>query len=97
MTDIEDKFRIQIFEYIRDYLREHEQLSPTYREIADGCFMATSTIAQHLAHLEAREWIIREYKIPRSIRLGKHAPGDKQLERLKAAMQKKEAEATSKK
>lgn len=92
MTEIEDKFRVQIFEYIRDYLREHEQLPPTQREIAEGCFMAPSTMAQHLAHLEAREWIIREYNIPRSIRLGKNAPSDKQLEKLKVELEKKELE-----
>lgn len=91
MTEIEDKLRIQIFEYIRDYLHDHEQLSPTYREIADGCFMATSTMAQHLAHLEAREWIIREYNIPRSIRLGKNAPSHVRLERMKAVIEKKES------
>lgn len=92
MTEHEDKFKVQIFEFIRDYLREHEQLSPTQREIADACFMAPSTMALHLAHLEAREWIIRDYNIPRSIRLGKNAPNDEQLKKIKAALAEKEAE-----
>jgi SOS-response transcriptional repressor LexA len=92
VTTIENKFRIQIFEYIRNYLQEHEHLSPTYREIADGCYMATSTMAQHLVHLEAREWIIREYNIPRSIRLGKNAPSEAQLEKIKAALEEKDSQ-----
>jgi hypothetical protein len=49
-------------------------------------------MAQHLVHLEAREWIIREYNIPRSIRLGKNAPSEAQLEKIKAELDEKAAQ-----
>jgi SOS-response transcriptional repressor LexA len=96
MTEIEDLLTLQVFEYIKDYLQEQEQLSPTYREIAEGSLMAMSTMAQHLVRLESKEWIIREYKLPRSIRLGKNAPTDKQLQKMKEVAQKKALEATRK-
>ena len=96
MTEIEDILTLQVFEYIKDYIQEHEQLSPTYREIAEGCYMATSTMTQHLVRLEMKEWIIREYKIPRSIRLGKRVPTDEQLQKMKKIDQKKAIEEAAK-
>lgn len=94
MTEIDDINTLQVFEYIQDYLQEHELLPPTYREIAEGCYMATSTMAQHLVRLEMKEWIIREYKIARSVRLGKNAPTDEQLQKMKATAIKKMEEKT---
>ncbi len=62
-----------VYEFIRDYWQMY-RLSPTLREIATGCYMGHTSVLPHLAKLEAREWIIREEGIARSIRLGTRAP-----------------------
>ncbi len=64
----------KIYEYIRDYIQEHENLSPTLREIAEGCHMHHTSLLRHLDKLEAKEWIIREIGRARTIRLGRNAP-----------------------
>lgn len=65
---------VQIYRYIHDYIHEHENLSPTLREIAQGCAMHHTSVLRHLDKLEAKEWIIREIGLSRTIRLGRQAP-----------------------
>jgi hypothetical protein len=36
--------------------------------------MSHTTVYSHLGILEGKDWIVREYNVPRSIRLGVHAP-----------------------
>lgn len=64
----------KIYAYIRDYIEEHDNLSPTLREIAQGCDMHHTSLLRHLDKLEAKEWIIREMGRARTIRLGRNAP-----------------------
>lgn len=63
----------RIYEFIRDYWQAHGH-APSLREIGEGCYMAHTSILPHLAQLEAREWIVREIGLARSIRLGRLAP-----------------------
>ena len=72
MTDITPE-AYQIYEYVRDYIRKR-RLSPSLKEIADGCYMAQSTVIHRIALLEAKGWVVREFGVPRSIRLGEQAP-----------------------
>lgn len=62
-----------VYLYIRDQLR-NDQLSPTLREIGDGCFISHTTVLTHLALLEGMGWIAREIGKARSIRLADQAP-----------------------
>jgi DNA-binding MarR family transcriptional regulator len=64
---------MQIYEFIRDFIDENE-FAPSLRDIASGCYMAQSTVTYRLAKLEAKGWIVREFGIARSIRLGEYAP-----------------------
>jgi DNA-binding MarR family transcriptional regulator len=64
----------RVYVFIRDYIAKNESLSPTLREIAEGCHMGHTSILPHLAKLEAMEWIIREIGRARTIRLGSRAP-----------------------
>jgi SOS-response transcriptional repressor LexA len=73
MQQPHDDVTEKVYEFIRDYIRTH-QLNPTLREIGSGCFISTSTVSIHLARLEAKEWIVREPQLSRSIRLGSRAP-----------------------
>ncbi len=73
MSQLNDETRQQVYEYIRDSIRERH-LNPTVREIAKGCYLAPSTVLPYLNFLEGKGWIVREYAIPRSIRLGEQAP-----------------------
>lgn len=72
MTDIAPTTHT-IYEFIRDYLKA-ERRSPAQREIAEGCYLAHTTVLTHLARLEGMGWIEREPNIARSIRLGPLAP-----------------------
>jgi repressor LexA len=72
MSEIEALTRA-IYDFIVGYLRK-KGYSPTLREIGRGCHMAHTTVYSHLGILEGKDWIVREYNVPRSIRLGKLAP-----------------------
>jgi SOS-response transcriptional repressor LexA len=72
MTEMEP-LTLAVYEYITRFLRD-EGFSPSLREIGQGCNMAHTTLYSHLGILEGKDWIVREYKVPRSIRLGRHAP-----------------------
>jgi len=62
-----------VYEFIRDYLRD-KRISPTQREIGEGCHIAHTSTLTHLARLEGMAWIERDHNVPRSIRLGELAP-----------------------
>ena len=72
MTEMDPLTR-DVYDYIVWYLKEHNY-SPALREIGKGCSVAHTTVITHLARLEGKDWIVREYGVPRSIRLGEHAP-----------------------
>lgn len=58
-----------IYRYIEVYLTRNSGLSPTIREIADGCHFNVSTIVRYLDILEAQGRIQRKANTSRSIRL----------------------------
>ena len=72
MSDMEPLTH-DIYEFIVDFIRT-KGFSPSLREIAKGCYVAHSSLYAHLGVLEGKDWIAREFNIPRSIRLGKNAP-----------------------
>ncbi len=62
----------RVYDVICEYLEE--DIHPTYREIAERCNMAHTSILRHVDKLEGLGWIIREEAKMRSIRLGPRAP-----------------------
>lgn len=72
MIDMDENTK-RVFRFIWDALHDRH-LSPTLREIGDGCFIAHTTVSNHLARLEGMGWIERDFNKPRSIRLGPNAP-----------------------
>jgi DNA-binding MarR family transcriptional regulator len=55
-----------IYNFIRDFIAERK-ISPTLREIAQGCYLAHSTVIRHLDKLEGAGRITREPSKARSI------------------------------
>ncbi|MCC6614052.1 MAG: hypothetical protein IT320_11290, partial [Anaerolineae bacterium] len=37
-----------VYDFIRHYIETHDQLSPSIREIAEGCFIGLSTAAYYV-------------------------------------------------
>ena len=67
-TNTEQPLIEQVYRFIQRY--SHEQGgSPSYREIASGCFIAYSTVVRLLEQLEAQGRIQRVQGQNRSIRL----------------------------
>ena len=60
---------VSVFHFIRQYLAEHKGVSPSQREIAQGCFISQSTVGHHLELLEVQGWIHRVPGVSRSISL----------------------------
>jgi len=58
-----------VYDFIRHYIETHDQLSPSIREIAEGCYMGLSTAAYYVRVLQSQGRIKRERHIARSIRL----------------------------
>lgn len=58
-----------VLEYIAAYQDENNQLSPTVREIAQGCFISKGGAARYLDILEAQGKITRKERKARTIRL----------------------------
>jgi MarR-like DNA-binding transcriptional regulator SgrR of sgrS sRNA len=58
-----------VLNFIRTYLEENNQLSPTVREIAKGCFISDGHVRRCLDLLQARSKITRLPQKARSIRL----------------------------
>lgn len=59
-------------EKILDFLRKRQdqgELTPSFREIAEGCFMGRTTVMKYVALLEGAGRIARVPGIPRSIRI----------------------------
>jgi SOS-response transcriptional repressor LexA len=50
--------RDQVFEFIVEYKREHDGISPSVREIAEGCVLSESTVKYHLLKLENERRIL---------------------------------------
>ena len=61
----------EVFRFIKTYLKSHQQLSPSLREIAEGCHMHTSTAARYVELLAAEGRIERQPGRARTIRLTK--------------------------
>ena len=72
MTEMDSVTRA-VYDYIIEYRRK-KGYPPTLREIAEGCYIAHSTIYHHLGILEGLRWIFREYNTPRGIQIGENAP-----------------------
>lgn len=73
MTTVTNPQTLRIYEFIRDFIHA-TRLNPTIREIGEGVHLSHSAVLSHLAHLEAKGWIVREIGVARSIRLGEFAP-----------------------
>jgi len=56
-----------VFTYVCTYIEEYG-FSPTYREIAEGCFISKSAVEKQLFQLEAQHRIKRIPGASRSIR-----------------------------
>lgn len=59
----------RVYTFICEFISDNEGLSPTLREIADGCFITRSNVTRYLDKLEGQGRIRREPGLPRSIRL----------------------------
>lgn len=81
MTEILDLQTLMVFRFVRDFIRERK-MPPSHREIAEGTYIATTTMVIHLTRLEMRAWLYRDYNIPRSIRLGECAPTESQFDEM---------------
>lgn len=57
-----------ILDYLRNYIAANG-ISPSYREVASGCYTSASNVQRHIATLAAAGYITYEPKTPRSIRL----------------------------
>lgn len=60
----------EVFRFIQQY-KDENQISPSIREIADGCYLGHTSVYRHLDKLEAWGWIEREPGQARSIRITK--------------------------
>lgn len=79
MTELLDLQTLMVFRFVRDFIRQ-QGMGPSHREIAQGTYMAATTMVIHLTRLEMRAWLYRDYNIPRSVRLGDCAPTDEQFD-----------------
>lgn len=69
-----NKFRLRedtarVYAFIQDYVRAQRGRPPTQREIAEGCYMARSSVQRHLDILDARGLIVREPGMARGMYL----------------------------
>ncbi len=58
-----------VYNFIVEYMKGHNGLGPSQREIADACFIVRSGVLRHLDKLEAWGRIVREPGKARNIRL----------------------------
>ncbi|MBC7815098.1 MAG: hypothetical protein H7175_28330 [Burkholderiales bacterium] len=56
----------EVYRFICQYHKQH-RISPTLREIGDGCSLSVPSVIRHLDILETESRITREPGIPRSI------------------------------
>jgi SOS-response transcriptional repressor LexA len=66
--DMDDPTAEIIYDFIRAYIQEY-QISPSQREIAEGCYMTHGNVARYLKKLEAQGRIKRYPHISRGIGL----------------------------
>jgi hypothetical protein len=78
LSEHEWKRTLLVFQFIRDFI-EANGFSPSLHQIAKGCKISRGTLTGYMGRLEGWEWIIREYKTPRSIRLGSNAPSKEEF------------------
>jgi len=55
-----------VYDFIRSYQKRH-RIPPTFREIADGCHVGTTTVHYHLKRLQASRRIRYTKRRARSI------------------------------
>src|SRR5688500_12069287 len=77
----EEWVTLEVFQFIRDYI-EKEGFSPTQREISKACLMSKGNLGLYLGRLEGWGWIVREFKLPRSIRFGENVPSKDDFAKL---------------
>ncbi|MEM6282481.1 MAG: MarR family transcriptional regulator [Chloroflexota bacterium] len=58
----------RLYCFIKHYFAAHK-ISPTQREMADGCYVSAGTITRHLDRLQMFGLIEREPGLPRSVSL----------------------------
>jgi len=58
----------QVYNFIRDYIQEYG-VSPSQRQIAEGCYLSRGGLIRYLDRLEAQQRILRDTGLARSIRL----------------------------
>jgi DNA-binding MarR family transcriptional regulator len=58
-----------VYAFICRYIRESGGLSPSQREISDGCFVSKGAVSRYLDRLEMQGRIVREEGKARTIRL----------------------------
>ena len=81
LSEHEEGRTLEVFRFIREYI-EVKGFSPALHEISRACKMSKGNLPSYLGRLEGWGWIVREYKIPRSIRLGEKAPSHADFEKL---------------
>jgi DNA-binding MarR family transcriptional regulator len=59
----------KVYEFIKQYIADNGGRPPTQREIADGCYIARSSVQRHLDILDARGLIVREMGMARGLTL----------------------------
>jgi SOS-response transcriptional repressor LexA len=67
-----EKLLAKVYQFIKQYT-EYAGVSPTLREIADGCHITLGSVLDALWLLEARGWIERDEEARWSIHLPSHA------------------------
>jgi repressor LexA len=68
MVRQERKTTREVFQFIQKYTQQHTH-PPTIREIAEGCFLSTSSVTRHLDRLEEQGRLSREVGKARGITL----------------------------
>lgn len=81
LNDAEELRTLELYQFIRDYIDENS-ISPSLGEISKACLMSKGNLPIHLGRLEGWAWIERQYRIPRSIRLGEKAPSAAETQKL---------------
>lgn len=75
-----DPVTYKVYEFVRDYHARHRK-APTFREIADGCYVGHTTVYRHVERLCGMGWLERDLNTPRSIIIGELAPDYKPTDR----------------
>jgi DNA-binding MarR family transcriptional regulator len=68
-TNMRNDTTESVYAFIIEYMKAHNGLAPSQREIAASCYLVRSAVLRHLDRLEAWGRIIREPGKARSISL----------------------------